>query len=105
MDKAAFDIKLNDLIETHESFLSKKNIPKSSSTGIYKRYVNPIVTAKHIPLFWRYDLNHASNPHLMERMGINAAFNAGAIEFRGKICLTVRVEGWDRKSFFCFSRK
>ena len=103
MDKAAFDIKLKELIVAHESFLSKKNTPKSGPTGIYKRYVNPIVTAEHIPLFWRYDLNHASNPHLMERMGINAAFNAGAIEFRGKICLAVRVEGWDRKSFFAIA--
>ena len=36
----------------------------------------------------------------MERLGINAAFNAGAIEMDGKICMIVRVEGNDRKSFF-----
>lgn len=103
MDKATFDIKLTSLLEEHEAFLSKQNTPKIKSSGLYTRYENPVITAEHTPLFWRYDMNFESNPHLMERMGINAAFNAGAIEFRGKICLAVRVEGWDRKSFFAIA--
>jgi len=103
MDKAAFDIKLNSLLKDHEAFLSKQNTPKAKSSGLYNRYKNPVITAEHTPLFWRYDLNNKSNPHLMERMGINVTFNAGAIEFRGKICLAVRVEGWDRKSFFAIA--
>ena len=103
MDKATFDIKLNRLLEEHEVFLSKQNTPKANSSGLYNRYENPVITAEHTPLFWRYDLNLESNPYLLERMGINAAFNAGAIEFRGKICLAVRVEGWDRKSFFAIA--
>ncbi|MEO1656071.1 MAG: glycosidase, partial [Bacteroidota bacterium] len=37
---------------------------------------------------------------LMERFGINAVFNAGAIKFKQKYYLVARVEGADRKSFF-----
>lgn len=103
MDKVIFDEKLYDLIETHNTFLARENVKKVKSNGLYSRYEYPVITAEHTPVFWRYDLNHESNPHLMERMGINAAFNAGAIEHRGKICLAVRVEGWDRKSFFAIA--
>ncbi len=103
MDIAAFDVKLHDLIEAYEVFLSKRNTIKKISSGLYDRYERPVITADHAPVFWRYDLNHETNPHLMERMGVNAAFNAGAIEYRGKICLAVRVEGWDRKSFFAIA--
>lgn len=103
MDKTTFDSNLQQLIKTHEKLISRQNTPQVKSTGLYERYENPVITADHTPLFWRYDLNFDSNPHLMERMGINAAFNAGAIEFRGKICLAVRVEGWDRKSFFAIA--
>jgi len=103
MDKATFEANLQQLIKTHEELITRQNIPQAKSTGLYERYENPAITADHTPLFWRYDLNFRTNPHLMERMGINAAFNAGAIEFRGKICLAVRVEGWDRKSFFAIA--
>ena len=103
MDKATFEANLQQLIKTHEELITRQNIPQAKSTGLYERYENPAITADHTPLFWRYDLNFETNPHLMERMGINAAFNAGAIEFRGKICLAVRVEGWDRKSFFAIA--
>jgi len=68
--------------------------------SIYDRYVHPILTAQHAPIHWRYDLNPATNPFLMERFGINAAFNSGAIKFDGKYLFVVRVEGMDRKSFF-----
>jgi 4-O-beta-D-mannosyl-D-glucose phosphorylase len=67
---------------------------------LYDRYKYPVITAEHIPLTWRYDLNPETNPFLLERSGINATFNSGAIELNGKILLMVRVEGWDRKSFF-----
>jgi 4-O-beta-D-mannosyl-D-glucose phosphorylase len=68
--------------------------------GIYYRYRFPVLTAEHTPLFWRYDLNESSNPHLLERFGINSVFNAGAIKLRKKYLLVARVEGNDRKSFF-----
>ena len=59
-----------------------------------------MLTAEHTPLFWRYDLNHATNPHLLTRLGINCVFNVGAMEWNGNIVLMARAEGWDRKSFF-----
>ena len=37
---------------------------------------------------------------LMERIGMNATLNSGAIKWNGKYLLVVRVEGADRKSFF-----
>ena len=67
---------------------------------MYRNIENPIITAEHTPLFWRYDLDYNSNPYLMERLGINCTFNSGAILLNGKILLVVRVEGNDRKSFF-----
>jgi 4-O-beta-D-mannosyl-D-glucose phosphorylase len=100
MKKKEFNKRLADLIKKHEELVNRKNKKLKKSNGIYDRYKYPVVTAGHTPLFWRYDMNYNRNPFLMERMGINAAFNSGAIELNNKICLMVRVEGWDRKSFF-----
>lgn len=91
------------LFEKHSELLRKKNNPEKLGNGIYKRYQNPIVTADHTPLIWRYDFNPETNPFLMERFGINAAFNAGAIKFDEKYIVVVRVEGNDRKSFFAIA--
>lgn len=88
---------------SHEELIKKKNKPEDIGNGIYTRFLNPVVTADHIPLTWRYDFNSEKNPFLMERFGINAAFNAGAIKFDGKYVLVVRVEGNDRKSFFAIA--
>lgn len=87
----------------HRKVVEKKNQQESIGNGIYTRYINPIVTADHAPLTWRYDFNPVTNPFLMERFGINAAFNAGAIKFEEKYVLVVRVEGNDRKSFFALA--
>lgn len=83
--------------------LRKKNKPISNTNGIYTRYKYPVVTSEHTPLFWRYDLNPKTNPFGMERIGINATFNAGAIKWKGNFLLVVRVEGNDRKSFFAIA--
>lgn len=83
--------------------IRKKNKPLSYSNGIYKRYKYPVLTAEHTPIFWRYDLNPKTNPFGMERIGINATFNAGAIKWKNKYVLAVRVEGNDRKSFFALA--
>ncbi|MBR3562994.1 MAG: glycosidase [Bacteroidales bacterium] len=83
----------------HEELLRRINVPISDN-GIYERYEFPVVTAEHAPLEWRYDFDPASNPYLMERFGIHAAFNAGAIKIKNRYYLVVRVEGADRKSFF-----
>lgn len=98
-----FDQRKEQLIQEHKALLSKSNQPELLSNGIYARYLNPVITADHVPLEWKYDFNPKSNPYLMERFGINAAFNAGAIMFNGKYTLVVRVEGNDRKSFFAIA--
>lgn len=72
--------------------------------GIYVRYQNPVLTAEHTPLIWRYDLDPVSNPYLMERIGVNATMNSGAIKWQEKYLLVVRVEGADRKSFLQLPR-
>ncbi|WP_020530688.1 glycoside hydrolase family 130 protein [Flexithrix dorotheae] len=100
MTKEAFDKNLNQLLTDHEAFLAVRNEKVEKGNGIYDRYINPILTNDHAPIFWRYDLDYNSNPYLMERIGVNATFNAGAIELNGKFLLVVRVEGVDRKSFF-----
>jgi len=92
------------LVKEHESLLSKSNRKvKKGYNGIYYRYKRPILTAEHTPLHWRYDLNFDSNPYLMQRIGINSTFNSGALYIDGRYFLMVRVEGWDRKSFFAIA--
>ena len=98
--ETAFKERLQQLEGFYHTLITRKNKKESLGNGIYDRYTYPIVTAQHTPLFWRYDLNPETNPYLMERFGINAAFNAGAIKLGSKYLLVVRVEGTDRKSFF-----
>ena len=86
--------------EKQEKLLSRKNIKSDFYNGIYDRYEYPVLTREHIPLTWRYDLNPETNPYFMERLGINAVMNSGAIELNGKYYLVARIEGNDRKSFF-----
>ncbi|URM36916.1 glycoside hydrolase family 130 protein [Flavobacterium anhuiense] len=92
------------LEKEHKILIEQKNEPQEIvGNGIYDRYKNPVVTAAHIPLNWRFDFNEKTNPFLQERIGINAAFNAGAMKWNGKYLLAVRVEGIDRKSFFAIA--
>jgi 4-O-beta-D-mannosyl-D-glucose phosphorylase len=91
------------LIQTQETLLQRPNQPQDNHNGVYTRWKYPILTAAHAPVIWRYDLNPATNPYLMERQGINATFNSGAVYFQGKYILCVRVEGVDRKSFFALA--
>jgi 4-O-beta-D-mannosyl-D-glucose phosphorylase len=101
MSDEPFAQRLARLRSDQESLLSRRNETEPSwSNGIFERYRYPVVTAAHVPLDWRYDLDPATNPFLMERLGVNGAFNPGAIELDGRICLVCRVEGYDRKSFF-----
>ena len=95
-----FDTRLKSLISQHQQLIDLKNTAMPYSNGVFQRWMNPIVTPEHTPIYWRYDLNESTNPLLMERIGVNATFNAGSIYFNGKYCLVVRVEGADRKSFF-----
>ncbi|MFP9113875.1 glycosidase [Flavobacterium sp. RHBU_3] len=91
------------LVKAHRELTEKKNEPADTGNGVYTRYKNPVVTAAHVPLHWRYDFNAATNPHGMERIGFNAAFNAGATKWNGRYIMCVRVEGVDRKSFFAIA--
>ena len=95
-----FKDKIATLLAEHEEFLARKNNPMKGGNGIITRYEHPVLTAAHTPVFWRYDLDEKTNPYLMERIGMNATMNAGAIKWNGKYLLMVRVEGADRKSFF-----
>ncbi len=99
MKAPAFKKKLQELFKQHEKLVGRKNSPVKTGNGVYERYARPVLTAEHTPLFWRYDLDPRTNPHLMERIGVNATFNSGAIEHKGMFLLFVRVEGVDRKSF------
>jgi 4-O-beta-D-mannosyl-D-glucose phosphorylase len=103
MTREQFKKRLAALQREQKKLIAQPNKKVDGGNGIYTRYLYPVLTADHVPLFWRYDLNFATNPHLMERLAVNAAFNAGAIEHNGKILLTVRVEGVDRKSFFAIA--
>lgn len=98
-----FDNKVIELKKAHDELLKKINIPITPGNGIFLRYNNPIITAAHVPLKWGYDLNPETNPFCMERIGVNATFNAGAIKYNGKYVLMVRVEGRDRKSYFAIA--
>ena len=87
-------------LKKQEELLNRKNEKTDLYNGIFDRYKYPVLTREHIPLTWRYDLNKETNPHFMERLGVNAVMNAGAIELGGKYYLIARIEGNDRKSFF-----
>ncbi len=95
-----FKTRLQSLLDAHQALVSRPNEPILPDNGIFTRYRYPALTAAHTPIFWRYDLDPATNPYLMERQGMNAAFNAGAIYHEGKYLMVVRAEGNDRKSFF-----
>jgi 4-O-beta-D-mannosyl-D-glucose phosphorylase len=98
-----FTQRLASLREEHEALITRRNRKIEPGNGIFLRFEYPVLTGAHAPLEWRYDLNPATNPHLMERFGINAAFNAGAMKHDGKYLLAARVEGYDRKSFFAIA--
>src|SRR3954468_10691425 len=99
-----FSVRLAALQKQYEQVVHKKNKKvRFSKGGVYNRYKNPVLTAAHIPLDWRYDLNEKTNPLLLERLGINAVLNPGAMKWKNKYILMPRVEGVDRKSFFAIA--
>ncbi len=100
---ASYQRRIHLLFEQHEALINRPNPSQEGGNGIFTRYQHPVLTAAHSPVFWRYDLNEATNPHLMERQGMNAAFNSGAIYWQGRYLMVVRAEGVDRKSFFAMA--
>jgi 4-O-beta-D-mannosyl-D-glucose phosphorylase len=103
MATQAFQRALRSKVARHARLLRRRNPQLPETNGIIQRYKYPVVTADHTPLHWRYDLDPRTNPFLLERLGVNAAFNPGAILWQGRYCLVVRLEGVDRKSFFAIA--
>jgi 4-O-beta-D-mannosyl-D-glucose phosphorylase len=98
-----FNERLQQIRSNYASLLATKN-EEALYNGLVRRYKYPVLTAAHVPIEWRYDCNETTNPFLMERFGINAVFNAGAMFWNGKYILAARVEGYDRKSFFAIAQ-
>lgn len=99
-ENSMFEKKCKEIMEAYEQVVMRKNVKSDFYNGVYDRYEYPVLTREHIPPFWKYDMNPETNPYFMERLGVNAVFNSGAIELNGKFYLVARVEGNDRKSFF-----
>lgn len=98
-----FKHRLDSINKEYEELVTRENEKILPGNGIFERYKYPVLTAAHAPVFWRYDLNPKTNPYFMERFGINAVFNAGAMKWQGKYLMVARVEGNDRKSFFAIA--
>lgn len=94
-----FEYRKNLVLARYEELVTRPNVAIEGN-GIYERYQNPVITAEMVPPTWRYDFNPATNPFFMERIGVNATLNSGAMKWNGRYLLVVRVEGYDRKSFF-----
>ncbi|MBN8688787.1 MAG: glycosidase [Chitinophagales bacterium] len=101
--KEEFMYRLLQLKAEQDILLERINVKADDLNGLYTRYKYPVLTAAHTPLDWRYDFDEKSNPYLMQRFGINAVLNAGAIRWKGRYLLMARVEGYDRKSFFAIA--
>ena len=98
-----FNERYQALVSERHQLMNKPNRIAGLGNGVADRYENPVLTSAHVPLFWKYDLNPATNPYLMERFGVNAVFNSGAIKWEDRYLLMARVEGNDRKSFFALA--
>ena len=102
--KKTFTERHRELLKQFEDIIERKNKKiRLNNNGAFNRFKYPVLTSKHIPLNWRYDLNEKTNPFLLERFGINAVLNPGAIRWKNKYLLMARVEGTDRKSFFAIA--
>ena len=92
---------ISELINEQEALYNRVNKPDETFyNGLFERYEYPVLTRDHVPVSWRYDFDPKTNPFGMERLGINAVLNSGALYINGKYYLVPRIEGNDRKSFF-----
>ena len=95
----------DELMARYEALVETPNtVDESFYNGVYERWTRPVLTAEHVPPFWIYDADPEANPHMMQRLGVNAVFNSGAILLDGQYTLVARVEGADRKSFFAVAQ-
>lgn len=100
MRERSFWDRRRELLDEYERLVERPNVPADRFNGVIQRWRHPVLTADHAPPFWRYDLDPSTNPLLLERIGVNAVFNPGAMMLDGRFVLMARVEGADRKSFF-----
>ncbi len=102
--RPGFAARVKAVRAAHEKFLRRRNpIDPSWDNGVFERFTHPVVVDRHAPLEWRYDFNPETNPHFMERLGVNGGYNPGAFLWHDKVHLVVRMEGYDRKSFFAIA--
>ena len=100
----AWAARLRKLLREHERLLTRRNpVDADWDNGVFERFRHPVLTYRHAPIGWRFDLNPRTNPFLMERLGVNATLNPGAFRWRGRVHLVVRFEGLDRKSIFAIA--
>ena len=98
-------LSFDELMARYEALVDAPNtVDESFYNGIFERWTNPVLTAAHVPPYWIYGADPAANPYMMQRLGVNAVFNSGAILLDGKFTLVARVEGADRKSFFAVAQ-
>ena len=70
----------SSLMESYERLIARPNPANDHFyNGLYTRYRYPVLTREHIPPFWMYDADPASNPFMMQRLGVNATMNSGAM--------------------------
>jgi 4-O-beta-D-mannosyl-D-glucose phosphorylase len=103
MNKLQFELERTKLLNNYNSLMMRPNEKEIFGNGIYDRYKYPILEAAHVPVNWKYDLNFETNPLLLQRIGVNCVLNSGAFYLDGKYILVVRIEGWDRKSYFAIA--
>jgi 4-O-beta-D-mannosyl-D-glucose phosphorylase len=102
--RTAWLARLEELRLKHEKLLTRPNpVDPEWDNGVFERFLHPVITNRHTPIEWRFDLNPETNAFLMERLGVNATFNPGAFHWKGRVHMVVRVEGFDRKSFFAIA--
>lgn len=97
---STFNKKISKMMDDYKAIIKRENTPYKNHNGVFSRWQNPIITKEHVPPFWCYDFDPLTNPALMERIGVNATLNSGALFWQGRYIIVVRVEGNDRKSFF-----
>ena len=82
------------LMESYERLIARPNpVNERFYNGLFTRYENPVLTRLHVPPFWMYDANPDTNPYMMQRLPVNAAFNAGAMKLKALINTYFKLGG------------
>ena len=57
MTHEQFNERVKKLFANREALISRPNRIAEGGNGVFDRYKNPVLTAEHTPIFWRYDLS------------------------------------------------